>query len=79
MNVCVPICRVPKEKVVSEIIRGTRGTRGTVGEAGKEKKERAASIVEITFFLTCHLTKNYQRSWRHVTHVTRAESSKGEK
>ena len=50
MNVCVPICRVPKEKVVSEIIRGTRGTRGTVGKAGNDGKERAASIDEITFW-----------------------------
>ena len=47
MNVCVPICRVPKEKVVSEFIRDSPGHWDTVEEAGKEQKERAASIDEM--------------------------------
>ena len=47
MNVDVPKCRVPKEKVVSEFIRDSPGHQDTVGEAGTEKKERAASIDEM--------------------------------
>ena len=57
MNVCaslqlvvlkdVPICRVPKEKVVSEFIRDSPGHWDTVEEAWKDVKERAASIDEM--------------------------------
>ena len=47
MNVCVPICRVPKEKVVSEFIRDSPGHWDTVEEAWKDVKERDASIDEM--------------------------------
>ena len=44
MNVCVPICRVPKEKVVSEFIRDSPGHWDTGTGRHKNKMCRFAGV-----------------------------------